>query len=316
LDLFDEYFEWETGQPILSSVACFDDDWIALKDPSVVRYDDRWHLFCTLRGKQRSHAIVYQTFRDFSDAHQAKPVVLQNHSGYFCAPQVFYFTPQKKWYLICQAKDPTWEPNYQAACATTNDIGDPYSWSPLQPMAVDPPDQGRDPWLDFWVICDDRTAYLFFTSDNGKMWRSQTTLGHFPRRWSIPALALEDDIYEASHIYRVPANPPYINLIEAQYPDDLRLFKIYGATTLDGQWTPLGRQGNGLYASTDNIQQVAGHWADSISHGELIRDGIDQTMRAAPHAPFLFQGVLLEVRRGKRYGDIPWRLGLLKPVRR
>ncbi|MEM6459972.1 MAG: hypothetical protein AAF710_11350 [Planctomycetota bacterium] len=64
----------------------------------------------------------------------------------------------------------------------------------------------------------------------------------------------------------------------------------------------------------DNVAQTAGHWTDSVSHGELLREGVDQRMVARRDAPFLFQGVLAADRDGKQYGDIPRSLGLLQPA--
>ena len=58
------------------------------------------------------------------------------------------------------------------------------------------------------------------------------------------------------------------------------------------------------------------HWTDSFSHGELLRAGCDERLEVDPaRLRFLFQGVLDRDKRGKRYGDIPWRLGLLEPAR-
>ncbi|MBN1359306.1 MAG: hypothetical protein JW993_01885 [Sedimentisphaerales bacterium] len=96
-------FRWSYGAPVVEAQAMGGWDWISVKDPSIVRYQGRWHLFCSVRGPQRSHAIVYLNFSDFGEANQAERHVLACHPGYFCAPQVFYYTPQRKWYLICQA---------------------------------------------------------------------------------------------------------------------------------------------------------------------------------------------------------------------
>lgn len=304
---------WQTGAPLLRMADVGMTEWIAMKDPSIVKYDDRWHMFCTLRGRQRSHAIVYSSFKTFDEAGGSLPVVLPNHDGYFCAPQVFFFTPHRRWYLICQAKDPNWSPTYQAAFATTTDIAKPDSWSPLGPMGVARPRGGVDPYLDFWVICAGETAHLFFTSDNGKMWRSETAIADFPYGWANPVLAFEGDIFEASHIYRVAGQALYLNLIEAQLPDDRREYKAYVSEELDGEWTPVGEDGSARYASPENVRQTAGRWTDSISHGELLRVGVDEKLEAAPNAPFIFQGVLHKDREGEDYGDIPWNLGLLIP---
>jgi len=57
-------------------------------------------------------------------------------------------------------------------------------------------------------------------------------------------------------------------------------------------------------------------WAESISHGELLRDGHDQRLEVDPaRLRFLFQGVTDRDMKGKKYGEIPWRLGILEPER-
>jgi hypothetical protein len=53
-------------------------------------------------------------------------------------------------------------------------------------------------------------------------------------------------------------------------------------------------------------------WADNISHGELIREGCDETMTVDPaNLRFIFQGATQEEKAGKPYGKIPWRIGML-----
>jgi hypothetical protein len=49
-----------------------------------------------------------------------------------------------------------------------------------------------------------------------------------------------------------------------------------------------------------------------VSHGELIRSGVDETLTVdAAHLQFLIQSTTLANTRGRKYGEIPWRLGLL-----
>ncbi|MEM6842244.1 MAG: non-reducing end alpha-L-arabinofuranosidase family hydrolase [Bacteroidota bacterium] len=306
-------FEWTTGAPIINTDQFGEDEWIAIKDPSIVHYGDRYHLFCTLRGHERSHAIVYTSFTDFDQADATKPVVLPNHAGYHCAPQVFYYNPQEKWYLICQAKDSSWTPEYQAAFATSDNISDPNSWSALTPMGVQRPENSG--YLDFWAMREDSTMHMFFTSDDGNMWRSATSVEDFPFGWSEPELAFQGDIFEASHIYRLTDTDStlYLNLIEAQLPEDRRYFKAYTASRLDGEWKPLAADSAQAYAAMNNVRQTSTEWTNSISHGELIRAGYDEYLEAQSDAPFIFQGVLHQDRQGKPYGQIPWDLGLLEP---
>jgi len=116
-------FRWTYGPAVLEGRAMDGVEFVSVKDPSIVREGDKWHLFCTVRGPKRTHAIVYLNFREFSDANRTPRHILPCHTGYFCAPQVFYFTPHKKWYLICQAADEAWgEPAYRPAYSTTENV--------------------------------------------------------------------------------------------------------------------------------------------------------------------------------------------------
>jgi hypothetical protein len=175
-------------------------------------------------------------------------------------------------------------------------------------------------WIDFWVICDEMRAHLFFTSLNGRMWRSETKLADFPHAWSKPALALTGDIFEASHTYCLQGSNKYLTIIEAEGRDRPgygkgRYYKAYVADSLDGIWWPLAATAKKPFAGPVNVVHKGEHWTDSISHGELIRSGYDQTLEIDPaRLRLLFQGVTDEKRRGKKYGEIPWSLGILRPA--
>jgi hypothetical protein len=308
-----EQFKWKASGALARSKNSSDDTYYSLKDPSVVFHEGRWHLFCTVRGQKRSHQIEYLSFSDWEAIDSARRQMLAMHDGFFCAPQVFYFAPQKKWYLICQASDPSWQPNYQAAYATTDNLADPNSWSKLRPLAAKQA-EGKS-GLDFWIICDDAKAHLFFTTNDGHMWREDTTLDTFPNGWSGASLALEGDIFEASHTYRLQGQQKYLTVIEAQNGHGWRYQKAYLADRLEGPWAPLAADKDHAFANLDNVVQSSSRWTDSISHGELLRAGFDQRLEVDPgDLRFLFQGVLDRDRTGKAYGQIPWRLGLLTPV--
>jgi hypothetical protein len=226
---------------------------------------------------------------------------------------VFYFTPQGKWYLICQAADEAWgEPPYRPAFSTTADISDPDLWAKLQPMFDSKPENLKA-WLDFWVIRDDAKAHLFFTSLDGNMWRAETSLAAFPKGWSEPVLALRGDVFEASHTYKLKGRDQYLTLIEAQNGHGWRYYKAYSADHLDGDWQPLAAGKDDAFASMRNVTPTGERWTDVISHGELLRSGHDEKLEVDPTSlRFLFQGVLDADRQGKSYGEIPWKLGLLE----
>jgi len=313
-DLLSGSFKWLAGPPVLQPAEADGEKWISVKDPSVVWYKGSWHLFCTVRGRQRSHAIIYLTFAQWEQASKVTQHVLRCHQGYFCAPQVFYFTPHNKWYLICQAADESWDPKYQPAYAQTADITSLDSWSKLTPLFQKKP-ANVNAWLDFWVICDDTKAHLFFTSLDGKMWRAETPLEQFPRGWSTPVVALIGDVFEASHTYRLTGLDRYLTVIEAQNGHGWRYYKAYLAGQLDGRWNPVAAEKDKAFASMKNVDQPGQRWTDVISHGELLRAGYDQQLQVEPdNLRFLFQGVLDRQRSGKNYGEIPWRLGILEPA--
>ena len=312
-DLLAGRFKWTISSPLVSPVKRPADQPYSVKDPTIVHYKDRWHLFCTIRSQKRSHQIEYLSFDDWKDANAAKRHVLKISEGYFCAPQVFYFSPHNKWYLIHQVIDKSRKPSLQPAYSTTGNITDADSWSKPTLLFSKQPDNVKM-WIDFWVICDAERAHLFFTSLDGRMWRSETKLTDFPDGWSQPTVVLRGDIFEASHTYYLKGLNKFLTIIEAQ-AGGRRYYKAYLAERLDDRWMPLAATKDKPFASPVNTTHIVEHWTDSFSHGELIRDGYDQILAVDPaNLRLLFQGVSDQARQGKKYGEIPWRLGILKPV--
>ena len=52
-------FHWTVGAPVVSAATRTDDPCYSIKDPSVIRFQGRWHLFCTIRSVKRTHQIEY-----------------------------------------------------------------------------------------------------------------------------------------------------------------------------------------------------------------------------------------------------------------
>ncbi len=310
-------FAWTLSPPLVSPLEGERDGQrdFSAKDPTIVQHEGRWHLFITVRGKPRSHRIDYLSFARWEDANRAKRHTLTCREGYFCAPQVFYFRPHKKWYLVFQTGEPSRKLKLQPACSTTADISDPASWSQAKLLFPDADPRGVSRWIDFWVICDEKRAYLFFTSNNGRMWRMWTALGEFPRGFRDCRLALRADIFEASHTYRLLGQDQYLTIVEAQGPGHRRYYKAYLADRLDGAWRPLADTWQRPFAGETNVRNPDPAWADNISHGELLRAGRDETLAVDPaKLRFLVQAVTQKRKAGKKYGDIPWQLGILTPT--
>jgi hypothetical protein len=305
---------WQYTAPLISPAARHIEPSRAQKDPTVVFYGGRWHVFMTAKLPGRS-AIEYCSFENWEDADKSPRTLLPiSNSKYFCAPQVFYFTPQQKWYLVYQMAVP--EANKMwVAYSTTTDIADPASWTMAQPMLDGGSDDPRIVGgLDYWIICDQQRAYLFYTSLNGKMWRMWTPIGEFPGGFAHCEVALSAKIFEASHTYRVKGTDQYLTIIEE---NGRRYYKAYVADRLDGPWRPIADTAEQPFAGWHNLRPASGvePWTDNVSHGELIRAGHDQTLTIDPNNwRFVFQGMFDRHKTGKGYGEFQWRIGMLTPA--
>jgi hypothetical protein len=309
-------FHWELSPPLLSPANRPCDPCFSVKDPTVVWHEGRWHLFCTIRSSVRSHQIEYIAFKTWEEAARAPRAVLTCRGGYFCAPQVFYFRPHRKWFLLYQVVEPHRKLSLQPAVSTSESIADPATWSPARLLFPDADPPGVTAWIDFWVVCDTERAYLFFTSLDGRMWRMWTSLERFPDGFGHCELALQADIFEASHTYRLSGQNRYLTVVEAQGQGGRRYYKAYTAERLDGAWKSLADTETQPFAGAANVRQPEPAWADNISHGELLRASVDETLTIDPaNLRFLIQGALETQKAGKQYGEIPWRLGLLTPVK-
>lgn len=306
--LTDGLFRWRCSPPLLAPDPAAEDPHVSVKDPTFVYSDGRWHLFTTVRRQSGRVDLEYLSFAEWEQAAAAPRTPLGLHNQYYSAAQVFYFTPQQRWYLIYQFADKQRTPQFGPCFSTTETLGDPHSWTKPTPLIANPP---REPkWLDFWVICDAEKAHLFHTSLDGHLWRRETSLADLLGGWSAPYLALQADIFEASHTYKLLGRDQYLTIIEAQ-GEGRRYYKAYLAEQLEGPWEPLADRQDQPFAGAANVQQDE-PWTASISHGELIRSGVDERLEVDPaHLRFVFQGASDEEYQGRPYGEIVWRLGLL-----
>lgn len=308
-------FAWSSSGPVVSPAATERYPIVSVKDPSVVYFGDAWHVFATTANTNAQWSLVYSTFREWADAPSAPQFHLaenQNLVGYHAAPQVFFFEPQSRWYLIFQSGQPQY--------STTDDLTRPETWSlPTNFFATVPgivlENQGTGTWLDFWVICDDASCYLFFTDDNGHFYRSRTDLSRFPEGFEEPVIALsgtKETLFEGSSTYRVDGTDRYLTLIEAFGPGGTRYYRSFVADTLDGEWVPLADTWANPFASSGNVTFEGGNaWTNEISHGELVRSGYDQYLTVSLESPcFLYQG-MVPAQSSVEYSQRPYRLGLL-----
>ncbi|KAG5635733.1 hypothetical protein H0H81_010251 [Sphagnurus paluster] len=227
--------------------------------------------------------LVYMNFTDWSEANNTAFYYLENAPlgpGYRAAPQIFFFTPHNLWYLIFQ--------NGNSAYSTNKNISDPTGWTaPTNFFAVEPPiviedGTGDGGWLDMWMICDDENCHLFSSDDNGNLYRSQTPKASFPDGFNQPVIALKDpnrfSLYEASNFYKY-GDSQYLLLVEAIGSDGHRYFRSWITTDLAGPYQPLADTEANPFARASNVAFDDGtQWTIDISHGEMIRSSIDETL--------------------------------------
>jgi endo-1,4-beta-xylanase len=306
-------FTWSSSGALISPKPDATHNIAGIKDPTVVYYNGKYHVFASTANAS-GYNLVYLNFSDWSQAGSATHHYLDRTaigSGYRAAPQVFYYAPQRLWYLVYQTGN--------ASYSTNPDISNPNGWSAPRNFYASMPDIirqniGNGYWVDMWVICDSANCYLFSSDDNGHLYRSQTTVGQFPNGFTNTVIAAQDSnryaLFEASNVYKVQGANQYLLLVEAIGSDGRRYFRSWTTSSLAGSWTPLAATENNPFARASNVTLPAGAWTKDISHGEMIRAGYDQTLTIpACRLQYLYQGK--DPNASGDYNSLPWRLGLL-----
>lgn len=284
-----------------------------LKDPSVVFHNGRWHVFASI-ASSAGYNMVYFNFTDWSQAASATHHYLDRSAigtGYRAAPQVFFYEPDNLWYLVYQTGN--------ASYSTNTDISNPNGWTAPKhfysgmPQIIED-NIGSGYWVDMWVTCDDVNCHLFSSDDNGHLYRSQTSLANFPNGMSEPVIAMEEsnkyDLWEAANVYKIQGENRYLLLVEAFGEAGRRYFRSWTAPSIAGPYTPLAADLANPFAAQSNVTFPGGQWTRDISHGEMIRSGIDQKLEVSTcNMRYLYQG--MDPNSSGDYNNLPWRLGLL-----
>ncbi|MFI6009886.1 non-reducing end alpha-L-arabinofuranosidase family hydrolase [Streptomyces sp. NPDC051243] len=305
-------YSWNSSGVLISPKSDATHNIAGIKDPTVVQYNGKYHVFASVAGSS-GYNLVYLNFSDWSQAGSATHHYLDRSAigrGYRAAPQVFYYAPQRLWYLVYQTGN--------ASYSTNPDISNPNGWSAPRHFYSSMPDIikqniGNGHWVDMWVICDSANCYLFSSDDNGHLYRSQTAVGQFPNGFTNTVIAAQDSkyaLFEASNVYKVQGANQYLLLVEAIGSDGRRYFRSWTSGSLAGSWAPLAASESNSFARANNVSFPSGAWTRDISHGEMIRAGYDQTLTIpACRLQYVYQG--MNPNAGGDYNLLPWRLGLL-----
>jgi arabinoxylan arabinofuranohydrolase len=287
---------WYVDERVIYHGECKPYDYYGAKDPTIVYYDGKYHVFYTGANQSGGWQMLYTSASTISGLKNAPRTYMSKiGEAYFCAPEVFYYEPQKLWYLVYQ------DGTYGVAYATTTNIADPNSWSGPKSFGI----SGNMGW-DYFIICDNQYAYMYNTPDDGsgKLYRRKTTLKNFPKGWSAPEVAMNDS-FEGAEVYKSLADGQYYLLIEDM--KDGRYYELWTSSSAGGPWKQISEK----WAWRGNLKYNADKWTTNVSHGELIRAGYNQKLEINDinKVDLLIQGT---TNMSGSYQQIIWDLGIIR----
>jgi endo-1,4-beta-xylanase len=309
-------FAWSTGASLMDPVSDNSSHHlVAIKDPSLVYYSGRYHVYATVVDMAGNSNMTYSSFVDFASAGSATAYYMDYTSGFSgtrYSPQLFYMSAQKKWYLITQSSGPSY--------STATDPGQASTWTKPSAFFSSTPNvvtqnagSGAIAWSDFWVICDGANCHLFFSNQNNVLFRSQTSVGNFPNGFGTPAIVMQgsesNSLFAVSGVYRVTGTGKFLLLVEAVGSKG-HFIRSWTADALDGSWKALTDTETNPFAGAANVTFSDVKWTGDISQGELVRSGYDETAAVNPCAmQFIFEG--RDPHSSASPELLPWKLGLL-----
>jgi hypothetical protein len=282
----------------------------SVKDPTIQKYNGNYLIYCTIYNQTNSTwSMQFIKFSDFSQAAAVTPFFMDQvsgFSGYKCAPELFYFEPKNLWYLTWQQQDPAY------STTTTPDV--PSSWSAPKSFFSGAMPGGISLPIDYFPIADATNFYIFFTGDDGKVYRIKTTVANFPSGFGSPVVAKSlngtDIIFEGSSHYKIKGTTnTYLHLVEGQGSTG-RVYSAWTSEGLEGTWQDYKVGSSTPFAGKNNVTFSGSAWTNDISHGELLRDNPNQTQELdLCNLKLLYQG--RSPSSSGKYELLPYKIGLL-----
>ena len=351
------YKNWKVSKPILKKGTANAFDNVAVKDPSIVFYNGKYHVFYTSKKTEQSeNGIEYgvgcgyvaaESLEKIADAKRYNLSEILDAN--IIAPQVFYFKPQKLWYMFAHRPNRGKKPNLIPIYLTNPDINNPNEWSKSQDLHTGK--SNDDFWIDFWVICDDEKAHLFYSDQKGSVLRMECPLDNFPKGFakSKEKITLtvtgenktgEWIMFEAEHVFYAKKQNLYIIQLECGYEvptlkvsdpahaggnkggckhfGDARNRFMIGmvADKLEGPWRRVENSENEFFAEAKNLFNEDGTKSkySQVSHPEFIRSGCDQKLEIEDldNVKILFQSFdSSDTPDTYDYNELPWELAIM-----
>jgi hypothetical protein len=286
---------WYVDARVINHGQCLPYDYYAAKDPTIVYYGGKYHVFYTGANQSGGWQMLYTSASTIDGLKTASRTYMSKiGESYFCAPEVFYCEPKGLWYLVYQ------DGTCGAAYATSTNVGDPNSWSGPKSFGI----SGNMGW-DYYIIFDDNYAYMYNTPDSGNhnIYMRRTTIANFPNGWSSPTVSITDT-FEGAEVYKSLADGQYYLLVEDM--KDGRYYECWTSSSAGGPWTKVAEK----WAWRGNLKYNADQWTTNVSHGELIRAGYNQKLEINDinRVDFLIQGT---TNTSGDYQKIIWDLGVI-----
>jgi hypothetical protein len=334
------YKHWTVTGPVLSAGPPGSFDELAVKNPSLVFHRGRWHLFYTSKPRRDSRefktALGYTTAPTLEALAASPRTEMRQVLGEsIISPQIFYFEPQGLWYLIGHVGDTTLQ-TLEPVYSTNPYIENVNGWTAPRKLRTGRR-QEDDFWIDFWVICDEQKAHLFYSNHKGTLYRMETPLADFPDGFAgaTEQLALTQPateggrgkwmFYDASHIYHVKSTNKYLAILEGASTHPTRRNQLDGrnrflfgmiADRLEGPWRRIEMSGNEFMGETRWLfdEDGAPMRPGPVSHPELIRAGNNQRLQIEDYRlQVLFQTFDAEgIKDSYDYHALPWQLMLMR----
>jgi endo-1,4-beta-xylanase len=334
------YEKWIVSPPILAPSSAQSFDNVAVKDPSIVFADGKYHLFYTSKrsvssGKEVKYDlglgyVCAPTLEELSKSkrHDLSKIL----DADIIAPQVFYFEPQQRWYMIAHKRNPGKKPNLLPIYLTNPNIDNVNEWSAPKTLKTGKTDDSF--WIDFWIICDGDNAHLFYADQRGSILRMTCPIDSFPHGFAAETTAVtlrgEDDVaswiaFEAEHVYHVKNPDTYLMIVEGGYYKESK--KRYGdarkrfmlglvADDLAGPWKRIEKDANDFFAHASRLFTEDGGRStySQVSHPELIRSDCNQKLEIESfNIQMLFQSFDASATPDDyNYNELPWELSVMR----
>lgn len=287
---------WYVDDPILYRAKAEPYDHYAVKDPTIVYSGGKYHMFYTGANASGGWQMLYSSSTTLEGFRTAQHIYLSKiGESYFCAPQVFYYEPQKLWYLVYQ------DGTHGAAYATTSNIADPNSWSGPKSFGI----SGNMGW-DYYVICDGTNCFMYNTPSDGShnIYVRRTSQSSFPGGWGAASVSVTDT-FEGVNVYKAQADGKFYLVVEDS--KDNRYYELWTATSAGGPWTKVAEK----WAWRGNLSYNGTSWTNNVSHGDILRSGVNERAEISDinRVDFLIQGTTRL--SCCDYQQIPWDLGVI-----